>query len=111
MKPIVLLVILFSLVTSCTERHVGPQFEFKEYAGIWVPYEIIYEDGTNETGPFSARTIFGVYAESIQLKVDKTYTPVIWYSKDQYSSKMEDAGVFEFSTGRMSFLLHREHGR
>lgn len=102
-NPSILFVILL-LILSCSSEP-AKTVDFKEYTGIWVPYEIIHTDKTIEHGPFMSRSIFAVYAESLQLKSDNTYTPVIWQDKDHYSFKIEDAGKFEYVMGKEQLLL------
>jgi hypothetical protein len=82
---------------GCSDESATSTKDFKKYNGIWVPYEIIDENGTISKGPFTNSTIFGIYAESVQMQEDKTYVPVIWTDKDNYNLKTVDRGNFEYS--------------
>lgn len=92
--------VCFSLVcvAACIDEIEPFPAEFNEYAGIWVPHQMTYPDGTIFTGPFTNATIFGIYAESVELHQGNTYTPVIWTNTDTYSLKGNEAGNFEYRT-------------
>jgi hypothetical protein len=83
-------------VAACIDEIEPFPAEFNDYAGIWVPYQMIYPDGTTFTGPFTNATIFGIYAESVELHQGNTYTPVIWTNSDTYSLKENEAGNIEY---------------
>jgi hypothetical protein len=71
--------VLISSFESCKKnRPESIIFDYEKAAGIWVPYQIILEDGSIQNGPFNNSTVFGVYAESVQLNKDGTFIPVIW---------------------------------
>lgn len=79
--------------------------EFKEYTGIWVPYEITYADGSVWQGPFAFMSVFGAYAESIQLNADLSYVPLAWTDADTQMFKEEESGHFTFMTYDNKLLL------
>jgi hypothetical protein len=63
MKKVILLV-LTTLLFSCNEEPINQQtFSFEAAAGIWIPYESIYADGSVFNGAFTVG-IFGAYSES-----------------------------------------------
>lgn len=95
-KSLILLTIPLLLTCSDNESN-NNGLDSKEIAGIWVPFEISYSDGTIHNGPFTSSSIFGVYAESVQLNLDKTYYPVSWIDENHYLVKTEEAGDFEFN--------------
>jgi hypothetical protein len=89
---------VLSFFDSCKkDSHEITPFDYERAAGIWVPYEITYQDGTVDSGPFTASSIFGVYAESVQLNRDRTFIPVIWVNKDTFGLKTAESGNFEYS--------------
>lgn len=103
MKNRTIFFIAVFLISACSEESVR-SIDFTNYAGIWVPYEIRYADGTIHEGQFSNKSIFGVYAESIQLDETQTYVPVIWNGIDNYNFKSEDQGKFELvGESKLSF--------
>lgn len=85
------------LMLGCSDKSISPG-DFNQYSGIWVPYEIRYADGRIHTGPFINMSIFGVYAESVHLNEDKTYTPVIWQDADNYDYISNDEGNIEYAS-------------
>jgi hypothetical protein len=90
--------VVISFLGSCKKdsNEVLP-FDYEQGAGIWVPYEIAYQDGTIDSGSFAASSIFGVYAESVQLNRDRKYIPVIWFNKDTFTLKTDESGSFQYS--------------
>jgi hypothetical protein len=93
------------LLPGCSDEPVTPTVDFKQYSGIWVPYEITDGNGIISQGPFTSSTIFGVYAESIQLNADKTYVPVIWTDEENYFFKTEERGYVEYSSNEDKLFL------
>jgi hypothetical protein len=80
---------------SCKKnRPESITFDYEKAAGIWVPYEIINGDGSIVNGPFFASSVFGVYAESVQLNKDKTFIPVAWQSKTNFILKSTEKGTY-----------------
>jgi hypothetical protein len=104
MKIMIMLCVLASIVLSCSDDS-EPSIDVKAISGIWVPYEVKYTDLTIEHGPFTARSMFGAYAESVQLNNDKTFVPVIWTDKDNYVLKTDEGGSLEYVSkgGRLFF--------
>ena len=71
--------VIFFLNSCKKDSHeVIPAFDYKQAAGIWVPYELIDELGTLHNGPFTSNSLFGIYAESVQLNKDQTFIPIVW---------------------------------
>ena len=103
----ILTAFLFS--QGCSQESSEPKFDFINYSGIWVPYEIKFQDGTVRDGPFHANSIFGVYAESVHLKEDKTFVPIAWENADRYVIKTEEAGKFEYN--KSNNTLNFKEGR
>lgn len=101
MKPITLFSIAFLLMVGCADDPESPSFDENQYVGIWVPFEVIYQDGTVDQGPFTNRNIFGVYDESLQLKEDNVYAPVNWIDENNYLISPEEGGKFVASTSRL----------
>ena len=97
-----ILSILF-LALGCSKESVEP--DFNDLIGIWSPYQIVLGDGTvdNVIGP--GRSVFGAYAESIQLKKDRTFVPLIWESSSKYTIKETEGGVIDFTAGEKRFML------
>ena len=97
MKMLVLLIPIF-LFLHCS-NHVAKQslFDFKKAEGVWVPYEIIYDDGTINNGSFTAFGIFGSYSESFKLNQDQTFTPIIWYDKKTFTLSLIESGLCSYS--------------
>jgi hypothetical protein len=93
--------ILFSFLGSCKKDINNPVegFDYERAAGLWVPYEVTDEFGTVHPGPFTANSMFGSYAESVQLKSDKTFIPVTWFDKNSIVFKIQEAGTFEYLSG------------
>jgi hypothetical protein len=89
---ICLLLAIAVLSAGCAKR----KFQ-KEIVGTWVPYEIVSSDGTVDTGPFNLRSIFGIYAESIQFKSDGTYVPMQQLGPGEPSPKAEEAGKYVYN--------------
>jgi hypothetical protein len=90
--------ILISFLGSCKKdaNKLNAEFNYERAAGLWVPYEGTDEFGTVHAGPFTANNLFGSYAESVQLKTDKTFIPVTWHDKDNITFKIQEAGTFEY---------------
>jgi hypothetical protein len=87
--------VLISSFQSCKKnRPESITFDYEKAAGIWVPYQIVYENGSIENGPFVASSIFGAYAESVQLNKDKTFIPVAWQSKTNFILKSTEKGTY-----------------
>lgn len=96
MKTRIALSIILLVIAGCSDDSASSP-DTNSYTGIWVPYEINYSDGTSYTGPFRAMSIFGVYAESLHLKDDNTYVPIIWTSGDDYDIKEDDKGKYSIN--------------
>jgi hypothetical protein len=94
------IILFFTIIIffGCDEGTTLYNFNFKQAAGIWVPYEIIYEDGTVETGSLLGHDIFGAYSESVELKKDLSYVPVRWVSMEDFYRNQADAGTVDYST-------------
>lgn len=101
MKVRMLFSVFILLIVGCTNDPVSPSFNEKQYLGIWIPFEIIYQDGTVDQGPFNSKSIFGVYDESVELKEDKTYTPLFWIDETKYQTSPEEAGKFVINASRL----------
>jgi hypothetical protein len=83
---------------SCKKnRPESITFDYEKAAGIWVPYQIVYENGSIENGPFTFSNVFGVYAESVQLNKDKTFIPVQWQSKTNFTLKQTEKGTYQYA--------------
>lgn len=93
--------IVISFLDGCKKNVNNPdeRFDYERAAGLWVPYEVTDELGTVYPGPFTANNLFGSYAESVQLKSDKTFVPVIWFDKNNITFKTQEAGTFEYLSG------------
>ena len=94
-------VILISFLGSCKKDVKKPdgEFDYERAAGLWVPYEGTDEFGLVHFGPFTAANLFGSYAESVQLKTDKTFIPVTWFDKDNITFKTQETGTFQWLPG------------
>jgi len=89
--------VMISFLVSCKkDSHELMHFDYEKAADIWVPFEIVDEAGTIHSGPFTANSIFGAYAESVQLNRDQTFIPVIWFNKDTLILKPDESGNFEY---------------
>ncbi len=84
------LVVAFSACSSDEPNASIPA----DLTGIWATYEAVYTDGSvrNVT---TGESIFGVYAESIQIKNNGLYVPVIWKDATRYDFKKTDKGKLE----------------
>ena len=100
-------VMVITFFSSCKKdsQETAPAFTYEKAAGIWVPYELVIDgttlDGTTLDGTrqFTANTIFGTLAESVQLKNNKTFIPVQWIDKDNFTLNTSEAGTFEYLSG------------
>lgn len=90
---------------GCSKDHLTPLSEYKKIAGIWVPYEIRYNDGSINNGPFTANTIFGGYVESVQLNSDKTYFPLVWHNADEYIIDTGEGGNFQYIADKKKIIF------
>lgn len=89
--------LLVSSFQSCKKGHPESiAFDYEKAAGIWVPYEVRNGDGSIANGPFSFGSIFGVYAESVQLNKDKTFIPVQWQGKTNFDLKLTEEGTYQY---------------
>ena len=95
-------ILMISLLAGCKkDAHKSVEgFDYEHAAGLWVPYEVTDELGTVHPGPFTANTLFGIYAESVHLKIDKTFIPASWIDKDHVTFKTEEAGTFQSLPGK-----------
>ncbi len=84
------------LLFACKSKDPEPISDFKDYEGIWVPYELIYTEGTVSTGPFYANSFFGVYAESILFQANRQFVPVSWLNEAENQLKTDEAGSFDY---------------
>ena len=96
MKIVITFFTLTLFVLACSDDS-DSLIDMKAISGIWVPYEIRHTDGTIEYGPFTARSVFGAYDESVQLNSDKTFVPVWWINKDEYGLSTGESGKLEYS--------------
>ncbi|MEO1050900.1 MAG: hypothetical protein AAFX87_09740, partial [Bacteroidota bacterium] len=62
--------------------------ELEKIAGLWVTYEIVDEDGDIDKGlewrkknPFQSKSIFASFCESMLLRKDGVYVPMLWNGK------------------------------
>ena len=94
--------LMISLLAGCRKgaHKTVEGFDYEHAAGLWVPYEVTDELGTDRPGPFTANTLFGIYAESVHLKIDKTFIPVTWIDKDHVSFKTQETGTFQSLPGK-----------
>ena len=90
---------VFLVISGCKKDNPKTTYNFNyELAeGKWVLYEITSDTGSIQSGPFTSNSIFGVYAESVQLNKDKTYIPMSWVDKNNFTLKTDEAGNFEYS--------------
>ena len=90
--------IIVSFLGSCKKdaNKTDAGFDYELAAGLWVPYEVTDEFGIVHPGPFTANSLFGSYAESVQLKSDKTFIPVTWFDKNNVTFKTQEAGTFQW---------------
>ncbi|HKO81201.1 MAG TPA: hypothetical protein VJU78_12435 [Chitinophagaceae bacterium] len=97
--------IVISLLNGCRKSNNElPAFDYEKAAGLWVPYEAIDKDGTIIAGPFTTNSLFGSYAESVQLNKDQTFIPVTWFDKNAFELKTPEAGNFEYlSSNKLLF--------
>jgi hypothetical protein len=97
MKTLPIFCLMASFTLGCSD---DPELfiDVQTLSGIWVPYEVKYADGTMYTGTFTAMSIFGNYAESVQLNEDETFVPLIWLDKDNYTFKIDESGSFEYAS-------------
>jgi hypothetical protein len=94
------LCIVFTLITIAGCKHDpsevqvtdSPGFDFKKAVGIWVPYEYVIDDTMVVPGPFTAMSIFGAYAESVEIKEDNTFAPTIWFDSSNIIKKEDEGG-------------------
>jgi hypothetical protein len=105
-------VVVITFFSSCKRdrQETVPAFTYEQAAGIWVPYELAIDgkpldgrtlDGTRQ---FTGNSIFGTLAESVQLKNDKTFIPVTWITKDNFTLNTAETGTFEYlSSNKLSF--------
>jgi hypothetical protein len=97
---------LLSAVTSCKKSDMEPvAFSYENAVGVWVPYEIILEDGRIQVGPFTSSTHFGVYAESVQLNKDQSFIPVIWKTSTNYLLKNDEKGTYKYIRSERRLIL------
>lgn len=80
------------VLASCGDDESNPIIS-TDLVGIWVNLEVESADG-NIRSIVPAESVFGIYAESIQIKETGVYVPVIWYSADNYNIKKDDKGKF-----------------
>jgi hypothetical protein len=91
---------------NCAKKNIGSSgFDYNETTGIWVPYQFIYADGSTSNGPFTSGTIFGVYAESVQLNDDHTFIPVIWQDRNNYTLKQDEKGTFNYNSATKELIF------
>lgn len=93
------------LFMSCSKETKKTESNLDKIVGIWVPFEIKQSDGTISSGPFTANTIIGIYAESIKIDSNGKYFPVIWNNINDYLIKTEEIGDFEFTTINKKIIL------
>ena len=79
-------------------------------AGIWVPYEYRQGDTLVFPGPFTTMGIFGAYSESVELKADKTFVPVIWFSASNIVKSEMEGGPAEYNKATKQLLLANPFG-
>lgn len=98
--------IVISFFGSCKKdsHEIVPTF-YEQAAGIWVPYELAI-DGTTLDGrtldgtrQFTGNSIFGTSSESVHLNSDKTFIPVQWISKNDFTLNTAETGTFEYLSG------------
>lgn len=85
---------------ACSSDEPG-KFISKDLTGIWVNYEQENINGDVRTVS-PGESVFGVYAESIQIKHNGIYVPVIWQAADDYFVKKEDKGKLEQSGNKLT---------
>ena len=93
--------VLLASVLSCKKENASEKtsFDFEKMAGIWVPYQAVAADGTIDNGPFTALSLFAVYAESVQINKDQSFVPVTWMDANNFVLKDQDKGTITYSCG------------
>lgn len=101
---ILILFFLSCLLISCSDAVTQQPFDFEKAEGIWVPFEIEYEDGTIFTEELAIFDIFAPYAGCFKLNADQTYSPLLWSEGVDYS-KLMGSGIctYSVSTKKMTF--------
>jgi hypothetical protein len=100
----IMILICGLVIVGCKDSTIAPQeFSFEGAAGIWVPFELIHNDGAIQSGSFNANSFFGVYAESFKLSEDQTFIPVIWSSNTNFQLKEDETGTCTLSGNRLVF--------
>lgn len=102
--------ILSLSIQSCKkDSQATPEaFNFEREAGMWTPYELVAEDGTVYPGPFTAQSLFGVYAESFLLNKDKSFIPVIWVNKNEIYYKNNEKGMVSYLAANKKIVFKND---
>ena len=110
MKQLLFSIALLSLVAckhdpSEVQITEQPFFDLNKAIGIWVPYEYILNDTLLVTGPFTTMSIFGAYDESVEIRADKTFVPVIWFSNTNIIKSETEGGpvLYNATTNELHF--------
>ena len=94
------------LVAGCKkDSGKGSEPDFNKLAGIWVPYSIIQQDGTAFNGPFAFMGLFGAYSESVEIRSNKTFTPLAWTSAGTMIKSEGEGGTISYdkATKKLQF--------
>ena len=104
MRPITLILIAF-IFFSCQgqENVVTEIFSFEQATGLWVPYEVNYDNGTIRTEELAMFDLFAPYMGSFKLNKDGSYIPFLWVGIRDYQFNQDHAGVCELISGQLFF--------
>ena len=97
--------LLLTQAVSCNKSKDPLPFDWTPLLGKWVPYEFKHSDGTVETGPFTAMSLFAAYNESVWIKEDRTFIPMAWYSASQIFFNDFDKGPVVYNDGDRKILF------
>jgi hypothetical protein len=98
--------LLIGFIFSCCqgqENEISQPFTFNKAAGLWVPYELKYDDNLIVVEELYLFDFFAVYMGSVKLNADGTYNPFLWTDKGNYQFSEEESGICELTNNQLSF--------
>ncbi|AHM59621.1 hypothetical protein D770_06790 [Flammeovirgaceae bacterium 311] len=101
---------LVLIMLGCEKDPHTPTFDYNQNAGIWVPYELVFDNGNvltvSEDNYDYFASLFGQYVSCVRLNQDKTYHAVSWTTIENYTvTNKKGAYWYDTESGRLIFEI------
>lgn len=82
------------ILASCKKDTTTLAINLDNATGVWVPYSINSQNTVLDNPPFTGRTIFDFYAESVKIEKGGSYEAVIYINENDWG--VVNAGEHEY---------------